>query len=1078
MALTRRRPGRWLGLCVASLLLTALWACSTRSTDEIAAGAPATANDIGGNIGDAIDGGLVPDADGPKDAGKDVATVDAGPQPCVPDCLPGYACHMVGGAPVCLVASEIACASCSTDLHCLGGRCEQVDGQGPFCLIPCPAGAGAANCPEGTICAPGVGGHLCRPVDDSCTCLPKYHGKTRTCAADGVQACPGFQLCAPGGWLPCSVPEASPEICDGLDNDCDGQTDEGLATGAKCSVGNDLGSCVGQRQCEGADGWQCSAPTPAQEACNGQDDDCDGVTDEPWLSDGKYVGDAHCGLCGNDCVAAYDHGVGACEATGFPPHCVLAKCDEGWVPGLKGCVPKPPDPCTGPDCPCTPALAGKIRSCSKTSAAGTCQGVEICKPGAGWTGCTAKAPLAELCNGIDDDCDGGIDEDVGAGDPCTNSNPAGSCVGVLTCGGSAGSWCEGPLAKTEVCNGADDDCDGKVDEGFVDPGTGTYLSAAHCGDCATSCAQPAGAHVLPVCAVVDGGGPTCQAKCEPGWLDANAAQWDGCECHKTATEDTPGGGDANCDGVDGDVAKSVFVAKTGDDANPGTRLKPVFSIAKGIALAKAAVKRDVLIGAGAFAGDVNLIAGVSIWGGYSKTFAVRDPDDHETVIVGTSPQSGDAIAVRCENIGGPGLPTRLDGLTVLGGTPKQAGRSSFAVYASACDGRLALVGNRVFAGNGAPGGIGIGGAHGAQGKAGTAGKNAKDIGHPFCQLYDHSSGGKGGVMKCGASPVDGGGGGTAICPDFDEATMPPLCPYGGNHKQTKTALETGKSANGPGGGKGGVAGNDGYVDPNDGKTTLCKDPESSCSRCETGLANLAGSNGASGSNGVHGDSGQGCATPGVIQGGAWQPGLGSGGGAAAAGGGGGGGGAAGGVEVIKCAAKAGYSDIGGSGGGGGSGGCGGLGGGPGGSGGAAFAVLVIAGRAGASAPKLQGNSLHGGKGGDGGAGGAGGYGGFGGLGAAGGANAAKNSKSFCAAQGGAGGKGGQGGHGGGGGGGCGGSAALIAAYGLPASVVNAWKLNNKIDQIGAAGKPGLGGNSAGTPGEAGAAGVATATLSF
>jgi hypothetical protein len=74
---------------------------------------------------------------------------------------------------------------------------------------------------------------------------------------------------------------------------------------------------------------------------------------------------------------------------------------------------------------------------------------------------------AELCNGVDDDCDGAVDQgNPGSGAACATGNAA--CpAGVTACVAGA-LVCDAATGGAEVCNGADDDCDGVVDDG--DPG--------------------------------------------------------------------------------------------------------------------------------------------------------------------------------------------------------------------------------------------------------------------------------------------------------------------------------------------------------------------------------------------------------------------------------------------------------------------------------------------------------------------------------------------------------------------------------------------------------------------------------
>jgi len=97
-----------------------------------------------------------------------------------------------------------------------------------------------------------------------------------------------------------SVHPGAPEICNGRDDDCDGQTDEGFVLGGPCSAG--VGACRrdGAVVCApGGAGTTCGAVpgAPSVETCNFVDDDCDSLVDEDFDQDGDgYT------TCGGDCA--------------------------------------------------------------------------------------------------------------------------------------------------------------------------------------------------------------------------------------------------------------------------------------------------------------------------------------------------------------------------------------------------------------------------------------------------------------------------------------------------------------------------------------------------------------------------------------------------------------------------------------------------------------------------------------------------------------------------------------------------------------------------------------------------------
>ncbi len=114
----------------------------------------------------------------------------------------------------------------------------------------------------------------CNGLDDDCDGTPDDFDETCDTGEEGVCRM-GTRHCTDGAWNECRrVSEPTDEICDSFDNDCNGTVDD---IGGACSTGM-LGECAtGVETCDG-----CTAPTPApSEICdNGLDDDCNGMTDE------------------------------------------------------------------------------------------------------------------------------------------------------------------------------------------------------------------------------------------------------------------------------------------------------------------------------------------------------------------------------------------------------------------------------------------------------------------------------------------------------------------------------------------------------------------------------------------------------------------------------------------------------------------------------------------------------------------------------------------------------------------------------------------------------------------------------
>ncbi len=347
--------------------------------------------------------------------------------------------------------------ACENDAACPSSGLCVADGKGPaHCAVPCPEG----YCSDGEVCRPlpsakdggnwciGKTAHLCDPCATTADCAIAGHPQAR-CVDYGSDghfcglACQGDAECGAGyhcgqvsttdgnSAMQCVKSGVQPGqlgVCE-----CSAR-----AKSQKLEIVCGVGTCKGKRSCSDAGLAACSGAAPGNEECNGQDDDCDGQTDETSCSDNNPCTIDSCDL---------SKGCSHAPADSLPCSDKTA-CTEGDACKNGACQPGPEVNCDDAN-PCTIETCDPIKGCQTKFSDGkacddgdACTKDEACSSGA----CASGKPL--ICDDKNpctaDTCSAGectatpVD-----GAPCSDGS---ACTGADTC---AGGKCAG---TTLVCD--------------------------------------------------------------------------------------------------------------------------------------------------------------------------------------------------------------------------------------------------------------------------------------------------------------------------------------------------------------------------------------------------------------------------------------------------------------------------------------------------------------------------------------------------------------------------------------------------------------------------------------------------
>ena len=398
----------------ASASDTAFDAAGLDSADDWADGNDATADDVADSNGPEVGGpgfACASNADCDSNTCIDTPNGRVCAQKCIDECPSAFECKQLPGADAsfyCLPRWLHTCEPCSTSTACeapgfSGAACIDRGDAGHFCGTACDD---SGDCPTGYACA------LVNSVEgtESQQCLPKA-GATCKCSPRAAK----------------------------------------LKLTTACKTELDTGACFGQRGCglstEATQTGQLSAcdAKPAAEACNGVDDDCDGQTDEALCGDGN--------ICTTDVCDPGLQLADGCTHTAAPGGCDADAnaCTEGDACKAGACMAGPIKSCDDTN-PCTLDACLPATGCTQTLDDGkACSDDDACTLGDVCLGGSCSSGAQKTCipggfcvtAACDKTTGACVEKPRPAGTPCADDN---ACTSNDTCDGAT---CVG---KTVLCD--------------------------------------------------------------------------------------------------------------------------------------------------------------------------------------------------------------------------------------------------------------------------------------------------------------------------------------------------------------------------------------------------------------------------------------------------------------------------------------------------------------------------------------------------------------------------------------------------------------------------------------------------